>query len=248
MSKYDQQSGKTTTSTQIRNMYSEGVSYMNIKFFNTNLSFNLAPFMNKDQTGKSIYDFKNAQMTTVNFEGAFALYQTAKDIIENKINECNLVIPCSGGATLTLKRSMGTNGQMETVFSISKNNVIIPFLFATIDQVITENGQPVTRRIEVGLGSFMKTIEGYLTGINADRHLNKLTDDFVASQQGGQPRQQGGGWNGGGQRRQYNNGGGQNSYHKSYQPQGQGGGYQQNGGWRQQGGQQQNMSDYSLPN
>ena len=71
MSKYDKnQTGKTTTSTQIRNMYSDGMSYMNIKFYNTNLSFNLAPFVSRDQTGKTTYDFKNAQMTTVTSEGA----------------------------------------------------------------------------------------------------------------------------------------------------------------------------------
>ena len=36
---------KTATSTQIRNFYSDGLSYMNVKFFNTNLSFNLYPFI-----------------------------------------------------------------------------------------------------------------------------------------------------------------------------------------------------------
>ncbi|MCM1224641.1 MAG: hypothetical protein NC548_60360 [Lachnospiraceae bacterium] len=234
---------RTTTSTQIRNLYSAS-SYLNIKFYNTNLSFAFSPFLNRDQNGRNVYDLKNNQLTTVNFEGAFALYQSCKDIIDGKVQETRLEIPCSGNATLILERKPGQNGQMETTFSISKNNVMIPFLFQTVVEQVKINGQPTTRVIEVGLGVFMKTVEGYLTGINADRHLDKLTDEFAklqggqqGSSQGGQ--QQGGYRQNGGYRRPYNGqqGGGQN-FRKPYQPpQGQ-----------QNWGRQQDMSSYEIKN
>lgn len=233
---------RTTTSTQIRNMYSE-LSYLNIKFYNTNLSFSFSPFQQRDNNGRIIYDLKNNQLTTVNFEGAYALYQTSKDIIDGKIQECHLEIPCSGNATLLFDRKPGQNGQMETTFTINKNNVMISFLFQTIAQQVTINGQSSTKIIETGLGVFMKTIEGYLTGINADRHLDKLTDEF-AKAQGGAPQGQQNGYrqnNGpGGFRKPYNpqQGGGQN-YRKPYQPpQGQ----------QPQWGRQQDMSSYEIKN
>ena len=173
---------KTSTSTQIRNMYSDGMSYMNIKFYNTNLSFQLYPFTGKDQTGRSKYDTKNGQQTTVNFEGAYALYKAAKDIIDEKVQQTTLSVPCNG-ASLILERKLGMNGKMETVFSITKNNMTIPFRFNTIQQQVNINGQVQTKEIETGLGAFCKTIEGYLTGINSDRHLDKLTEDYAKLQE-----------------------------------------------------------------
>ena len=185
---------KTTTSTQIRNMYSDGMSYMNIKFYNTSLSFQLYPFTGKDQSGRSNYDTRNGQQTTVNYEGAYALYRVANDIIQNKVQQTSVSSPCNG-ASLLLERKLGMNGQMETIFSITKNNMTIPFRFNTIQQQVNQNGQIQSQTIEVGLGAFAKTIEGYLTGINADRHLDKLTEDFAkanegAPQQTQQPQQQ----------------------------------------------------------
>lgn len=237
---------KTATSTQIRNFYSDGLSYMNVKFFNTNLSFNLYPFISKDSTGKSSYDMKNGQLTTVNFEGAYALYSAGNDIIEGKLNECNLPIPCAAGATLNLERKLSPNGMMETIFSITKNGVTIPFRFQTTTIQIKENGQIVSKVIESGLGAFVKTIEGYLTGINADRHLNKLTDDFVKSQQ-----EQNGQNNGGNNYNGYKNNGykkpytGANGYKKSYQNNGSN--YNNQGNWNNQP-KQQDMSTYQINN
>ncbi len=176
------QKQQTTTSTQIRNFYSDGMSYLNVSFFNTNLSFKFYPFIRKDDLGKSVYDLKNGINTTVNFEGAYLLWEVSKDIIDGKINELNLTISCAAGAILVLERKLGQNGEMETIFSISKNNMGIPFKFQTSKYQTKENGQVITKTIECGLGVFMKTIEGYLTGINADRHLDKLTDDFVKLQ------------------------------------------------------------------
>jgi hypothetical protein len=45
-----------------------------------------------------------------------------------------------------------------------------------------ENGQMVTKVIQSGLGAFAKTLEGYLTGIGIDYHLNKMLDNLEISQ------------------------------------------------------------------
>jgi len=223
---------------------------MNIKFYNTNLSFQFHPFVSKDATGKSTYNQQKALMTTVNWDGAFALYKVAHDIINGKdaANGVFLTIPCAGGAALILERKMGTNGQMETFFVISKNNETIPFKFSTHSIQVKENNQMIDKIIETGLGTFLKTIDGYLGGINADRHLDKMTEDYVKSletsktegqQSGfqtgsnynrGSGGYQKGNWNRGGGRRPYNNynqGSPQPSFDTS-----------QN---------QQNMSTYNLP-
>lgn len=175
-------SQRTQTSTQIRNMYSEGVSYMNIRFFNTNLAFHLYPFMGKDPNGRSQYNMQMGAQTTVNFEGAYALWKAGTDILDGRVQEISLVIPCLNDASVAINRSQN-NGVYETTFSITKGGNVIPFKFATIPYQVTENGVTVTKYMESGLGSFVKTIEGYLTGINADRHLNKLTDDFAKIQE-----------------------------------------------------------------
>lgn len=227
------QNDRTQTSTQIRNFYSEGMSYLNIKFYNTNLSFQFYPFTGKDQNGRSTYDTKHGETTTVNFEGAYTLWQAAKDIIDGKVKETNLPIPCASGASLTLERRLGADGQYETIFSISKNNRTIPFKFNVMQQQVKENNQVITKIIESGLGAVMKTIEGYLTGINSDRHLDKLTDDFAKIQEN---------------RNNGNNYNGQNSYKKpvnnNYRKN-----YNNNSTWQPaQPSQQQNLSSYTLPN
>ena len=170
---------RTNTSTQIRNLYSEGMSYLNLSFFNTNLSFKFYPFISRDNTGRSTYDLKNGIGTTVNFEGAFVLFQVASDIISGKIGSTDVDIACAAGANLNLKCEV--NGDQKIVtFTITKNNVTIPHKFSVIPQkIIHPNGQVEMKYIQSGLGAFMKTVEGYLNGINADRHLNKLTDDYV---------------------------------------------------------------------
>lgn len=259
--------GRTSTSTQIRNMYSEGISYMNIKFFNTNISFQFAPFVSKDATGRSTYDQQKALMTTANFDGAFALFKTASDIINGKeaAQGALLNVPCGSGAAIILERKMGQSGQMETYIIISKNNANIPFRFNTHQIQIKENGQMVTKVIESGLGTFVKTLEGYLTGINADRHLDKLTDDFIKSKEG-QPAAGGNGGNsnsfqtGSGYQKPWQNNGGyqkkpwqgnnNGGYKKPWQNNNNNGGGQppqQQNSWESKQPNQQNMSTYQIP-
>ena len=230
-----QQNNRTSTSTQIRNMYSKGMSCMNIKFYNTALAFQLYPYTGKDQNNRDQYDTRNGQLTTVNYEGAYALYQASKDIIDGKVKETNLSVPCNG-ASLILERKLGMNGQMETIFTITKNNVSIPFKFQTIQQQVKDGGMINTSTIECGLGVFMKTIEGYLNGINADRHLDKLTEDYAKtnSQQQQNPQQQNGGNN---NYRNNNNYRRNNNYNNNRRP---------NNNWNQQ--PSQNFDSYTIPN
>ena len=71
---------------------------------------------------------------------------------------------------------------------------------------VKENGQFVSKIIECGLKSFKGILDGYLSGINADRHLDKLTDDFIKAQEG-QNNNSG---------NNNNNNGNYNNYRKNY--------------------------------
>jgi hypothetical protein len=153
-------------------------------FFKTNLSLRLIPFVSKDAKGHDRYDYKNGLTTTVNYEGAAALYIVSKWIFNDEIKsrEITLTIPSTSGATLTLdRRPHAINGQgeqMETFLSIAKNNVTLRFKFEKHQAKVEENGQMVVKCIESGLGAFAKTVERYLSGTGADRHLSKLPENF----------------------------------------------------------------------
>lgn len=173
---------KTNTLTQIRTIYSEGYSYVTIKFYNMSLLMQFVPFVSKDPSGKNIYDVMRSQSTTINWDGAYTLYKFGKDIIEGNILEGNVQLACNN-SSLVLERKVGMNGY-ETLFTINKNGTSISFKFTTQVINIKENGQYITKTIESGLGAFIKTLEGYLTGINSARHLNKFTDDYIKMQSG----------------------------------------------------------------
>ena len=248
---------RTQTSTQIRNMYSDSMSYMNIKFYNTSLAFQLYPFTNKDNNGRSNYDMNNSLSTTVPYDSAFALYDACNSIIDGKTQELNLTIPCFN-AELTLSRKKNQNGDYETILSISKNDMTIPFRFHTMTMDVVENGQHREKVIEVGLGNFMKTLDGYLSGVNADRHLDKLTEDYIKSMQAQNSRNA----------RQFNAPNPYNGPRKQYQPGpnnqnfqnnnngnnryggngGNNGGYRNNGPKQNSWGPSQNFNNYNVPN
>jgi len=239
--------GKLSVSTTIRNLYSDEMSYLGMQFYNLYLSFKFARFLSKDSTGRSSYDNQNTLTTSVDYSGAYALYKAASDIVEGKESSqgTHLVIPCNE-ASLVFERRPGQNGQMDTFISISKNNMTIPFKFTTHQIQQKENGQMITKTIESGLGAFIKTIEGYLTGINADRHLDKLTEEYVKLQEGkpqqgfqsGSGYQNKGNWNNNkkgnwnNNRKNYNN-----NYGNQAPPQ----------TWESTPPNQQNMSDYNIP-
>jgi hypothetical protein len=185
---------KPATNTNIRNIYSEGLSYINIRFYNFNLSFAFTPFASKNPNGTSQYNSQASISTTVSYDGAHAIYQIATDIINGKeaAKGVLLIVPCVGGTQLILERKPTMSGQMETIFTISKNGTSIPFRFPTHPYQVKENGQMVTRIVESGLGTFAKTILGYLTGVNADLHLNKMKEDYIKSLGDGNQQQDGG--------------------------------------------------------
>ena len=221
---------------------------MNIKFYNTNLGFQLYPFTGKDQNGRSQYDTKNGQQTTVSYEGAYSLYHMCSEIVQGKVSEGILSVPCVG-ATITLERKLGLNGP-ETVFSLTKNNVTIPFKFATGTMQVKENGQVITKQIESGVGNFMEVIFGYLTGVNSDRHLDKMTDDYAKlnNAEGNNNAQQQPQANNN-QRPQYNNNGNYrprngNGYNNNYR----GNNNRNNGGPNNQnwGNGRQTFQDYNM--
>lgn len=185
---------KPLTTTLIRTIYSEGLSYMVIKFCNTSISFQFVPFVRKDEQGKNVYDTQRSQTTTLNWDSAYALLKFGQDIIDNKVTEGSIQVN-GNQSTITLdhKTDQITN-QPITIISLTKNNSTIQFKFS-IQQVSVKNSitnQFQTSFIPAGLGAFIKMLEGYLTGINAERHLNKLTDDYVKSleQAQEQPKQQ----------------------------------------------------------
>lgn len=228
------ENARTNTSTQIRNLYSEGFSYLNVSFFNINLSFKFHKYLSKDNMGKNIYDLKNGLNTTVNYEGAAALFAISKDILDNKIQECTLPIPCAS-AELLFERKPGPNG-METWFSITKNGVTVPFKFNTMIVKVKENGQERDKIVETGLIVFNAIVDAYLDGINADRHLDKLTEDYAKLMESNNG--QNGYRNNGNYKKPYN---GNNNYNKdNYRNK-----FNQNQNWNPQS---QNMSSYQLKN
>lgn len=170
---------KQATTTLIRTIYSEAQSYIVIKFYNTSLAFQFVPFQRKDETGKNIFDSTKAQSTTISQDSAYSIYQFGTDILNGKIQEGVLQLT-GNNSIITLERKFSPNG-FETIISLSKNGQTIPFKFATNSVSVKENGVFKQTQIDSGLGSFTKMIEGYLSGINSDRHLNKLTDDYVKS-------------------------------------------------------------------
>ena len=120
----------------------------------------------------------------------------------------------------------------------------------TIQQQIKENGSVISKTIESGVGAFMMTVEGYLTGVNADRHLDKMTEEYS---------QLNGGTNGQQNQNQQNNQPQQNNQQRQFRPNNYNNnkrnGYNNNNHYnnnRNNGGnwnnnqQPQNFNDYSI--
>lgn len=197
--------GRTSTTTHIRTIVSSGVSCITVKFYNNSLSFQFMPFQGKKADGSDQYDRKNFIMTTINYDSAYAMMQFATNIAENKIegNQASMVIPCANNTTLALdwKRETGCT------FTVTRNNMTIPFNFQRMNINGMKDGQPTTIVVESGLGSFAEIFKGYLQGINSERHLNKLTDDFAKMMENN--NQAKGGFQ---PRNNNNNGGGYNKF------------------------------------
>lgn len=168
--------------TYIRTLYSPGFSSLMMSFFKTNLTLNFIPYLGKNNVGLSQYSKTEFLSTTVNYEGAAALYLAAMPILDGNGSQMELVLPCSNNTVLILEHKPDQDNQMSTYLLISKNNRMIPLRFGTIQYRVKENGQMVTKVIQSGLGGFVKTLEAYLTGIGANLHLNKLSEEDLEMQ------------------------------------------------------------------
>lgn len=228
---------KQPTTTQIRNFYSPGCSYLNVSFYNNGLSLRFSPSTGRDNNGRDHYDMNNAETTVINPEKAFALYELTKNIVDHKIQGCKLEIDTNGGK-LTFIYNGGGN---VPILTLEKNGKKIEFKFEMSQAEVMVDGKKETRYLNSMLGVFMKTLDGYLSGINSDRHLDKLTENYVASLQkdGKGNNQRGGGYGGKGGGYNRNNGGG---YQKKYN--GGGSSYNNNNAPVQPA---QNLDNYELP-
>ncbi|WP_196601008.1 hypothetical protein [Pectinatus frisingensis] len=170
--------------TYIRTLYSEGLSSIMISFFNTNLSFSFAPCIGKNNVGFDQFDISKSLRTTINYEMASFLYQLAMSVVNGKYagQQISGVLQCNNNTTLIFEYKPDQYNQMGSCLTINKNNEMISFRFKTHIYRVKENGQMITKIIQSGLGAFAKTLDGYLTGINADGHLNKLLDDLESLQ------------------------------------------------------------------
>lgn len=231
---------KQPTTTQIRNFYSPGLSYLNLSFFNNGISFRFAPFQGQSQNGRDRYDLNNAETTVINYDKAFALYELTKNIVDHKIEGCKLDIDCNGGKLSFIYNGTGT----DPTLILEKNGRKIEFRFETTQAEIMKNGQRETKYLNSQLGVLMKTLDGYLSGVNSDRHLNKLTDDYIASLQNKEQ-------NGNNQRGNYQGKGGYQNNRGSggggYRSNSGGGNRSYNGGGQAPQQPSQNLDDYEMP-
>jgi hypothetical protein len=166
-------------STYIRTLYSKEYSALMMSFYNYNLSFNFMPYVGKDHRGQDYYESKLHQSTSVNYEAAAFLYISAMAIIDGNQEYVEAVLQCNNKASLTFRHRTDIDNQIETYLIIEKNNATIPFRFPTRECRIRKDGKVVTKIIPSGLGVFAMVIDGYLTGIGANLHLRKLTEEMI---------------------------------------------------------------------
>ena len=96
----DQKNNKQPTQTQIRTIYSNEMSYITTKFFNTSFSLQFYRFLSKDNVGRSTYDYKNSLTTTIDWNNAYALFQTISKVVDDDTKSYNLTIDCANEAKL----------------------------------------------------------------------------------------------------------------------------------------------------
>lgn len=239
------------TTTQIRNLYSRGKCYLNVSFMNLKLSLKFFPYKGKNQNGNSSYDLQAGLYTAIGWDRAFAMYDTIQKILDGNMQECRIVMPMQSGGpddTLVFERVSTGQNHYDTNLTITRQGQSIQFTFETMDMQVRENGKEITKTIETGLGVFQKTLEGYLNGVNAERHLNKMTEEYAKSQQNNQQsnRFQNSNKSYGGNNKQYNgnNRGYNNGYNRNYNNRGSNNG--NNGNWNPPN--QQNYSSYEIKN
>ena len=170
---------KKAISTFIRNFYGEN-HCLTFGFFNQNLSLRIS---SSSPNGSGRSNMGNGVTATVNFEAACYLYQVAMSIV-NEIGpekEKRALIE-RGDTTIILEYVRDQHNQLVASLTISKNNQSFSYKFAYRTYQVKEDGQVITKVMQSELGAFAKTIEGYLIGTGADRHLAKMPDGYENSQ------------------------------------------------------------------
>jgi len=161
---------KTMTTTHIRTLYSDGSCYITVKFYDKYLSLTFTPRENND------YNKQRTIFSSIDYEGAALLLFTFDQIIQGNKQDCmvNITNPINN-TTLSFTRNNNIS-----VLSISRGNDKIAFKFNTMTRQIGNSQDTV----ETGLIVLANILRSYLSGINSSRHLNKMTDDFIKSQEG----------------------------------------------------------------
>lgn len=180
------------TTTQIRTLFCD-TSYLNLKFYNNRLALTICRKIGIDQNGKPMWD--NGPTTTVTYEKAVQLIEACKLATQDpwKPREVTAQETHNEVATnLSVIDSKGPKGFVATL-TISKNNEVYSFTFESMNVKVKNDttGQMTDLQIQTQLITFKRILESYVDGINSDRHLDKLTDDYVKANGDNQRPQQG---------------------------------------------------------
>lgn len=229
------------TSTQVRTFFGDNV-YLGTKLYNNMFSVSIHTCTGRDQNQRPLWDL--GALFSMKYEDGAALAEACKIVVADPLNpkEVHLAIP---GNEKVLRFDCADNPAtgFTAVLSVTKGNVKsdFPFSYTEIDvSDRTPDGTPVMRkvRIQSQLIAFYRTLSGYLEGINTDRHLDKMTEDYARMQEGRQDHRDNGGNNNGGgggynnnrgnwnrnRNGNWNGGGGYRNNNRN------GGNYQNNGG------------------
>jgi hypothetical protein len=174
---FDIMSYYNTENTRLRAFYSPGYSAILTSLYKYNFVFNFTPYEGRDRSGLDQYSKTVFLSTSVNYNAAAFLYIAATLILDGKEDEIEAVLPCGVNTSLIFEYKPDENNQMTAWLAIDKNNRTIPFKFATHSFTVRENGKPVTKIVQSGLGVLQKTLSGYLSAIGADLHLSKFTEE-----------------------------------------------------------------------
>jgi len=153
----------------IRNLYSPGFSFIMISFYKTGLTFGFTPWVSTDNTGRSQYDKKRFQSTTIDYDKAAALYLAATKVLNGTDKQqVQLVLQCNNNTILAFEYKPDQNGRMKAYLVLEKNRSTIPFEFVTREQRIKQNGQMCTVEVQSGLTAFAMVLQAYLVSVNGE--------------------------------------------------------------------------------
>ena len=180
------QNRRNQPSTYVRILRSPGYSSLLIFYYGERLTFSFAPYLGEDYKGHHQYSQSEFLRTTFDYEAAVCLYLIAKSISDGKDPENQRhFVRNIYNMTLTFEYRPDENNEMSAYLTIANkdNNKTIQFKFETHPYKVMEKGQMVEKVIQSGVGVLVKTLNGYLSGIGANNHLNKFTDEELENLQ-----------------------------------------------------------------